>query len=335
MLVERPLSTDALLTALRAIGEPSRLRILALLEAGELTVKDLTAILGQSQPRISRHLRLLAEAGLIERNPEGAWVFYRLSEGPAERRLTESLFTLIDPDDPVFARDRERAAQVKREHAEAARRYFAASAGEWDTIRALHVAEGTVERAILDAVGSRRFDSMLDLGTGTGRMLELLHGLYTRAIGIDASTDMLAVARANLDRAGISNAQVRLGDINNLPFGRDAFDLVSVHQVLHYLDDPERALAEAARVLRPSGRLVVVDFAPHALEFLREKHAHRRLGFARQTVGQWLEAQGLVLESATDLAPPQGLADRLTVTLLVAKDPRILVAGAIPAREVV
>jgi ubiquinone/menaquinone biosynthesis C-methylase UbiE len=165
-------------------------------------------------------------------------------------------------------------------------------------------------------------------------MLELFDGLYARAIGIDASTDMLAVARANLDRAKIANAQVRLGDIHHLPFDRDSFDVVTIHQVLHYLGDPERAIAEAARVLRPAGRLLVVDFAPHALEFLRERHAHRRLGFSRQAMGQWLEAPGLTLDAAVDLAPPSGASDALTVTLWVAKDPRFVIAGKATPREV-
>src|SRR5882724_152074 len=287
------LTLNAGIAALRAAGEGTRLRVLSLLGEGELTVKDLTAILGQSQPRISRHLKLLTEAGLVDRHPEGAWVFYRLAEDAAARQLGKDLVGAVDPSDAILSRDRERLAEIKREHADLARRYFAENAGDWDTIRALHVAEGEVESAMLAAIGDRRFDSFLDLGTGTGRLLELLAPLYRRGVGIDASTDMLAVARANLDRTGVGNAQVRLGDIYHLPFPRDSFDLITVHQVLHYLDDPGRALGEAARVLRPGGRLLIVDFAPHELEFLRERHAHRRLGFAREAIRQWIEAPGL------------------------------------------
>jgi ubiquinone/menaquinone biosynthesis C-methylase UbiE/DNA-binding HxlR family transcriptional regulator len=323
--MQATVSVDALLTALRAAGEGTRLRILALLHQAELSVKDLTAILGQSQPRISRHLKLLADAGLIDRYPEGAWVFYRLTEADPGRRLAEELLSAADSDDAVLARDRERLGQIKEEHAEAARRYFAANAGAWDTIRALHVAEDAVEAAVRDAIGERQFDSLLDLGTGTGRMLELLHPLYSRAVGIDASPSMLAVARANLDRAAIANVQVRLGDIYNLPLGRDSFDVVTVHQVLHFLDDPERALAEAARVLRPGGRLLIVDFAPHKLEFLREDYAHRRLGFARDQVAQWIGAPGLALDRVVDL--PGSDADKLKVTLWLAHDQRIAIAA--------
>jgi len=319
------LPVDTVLTALRAAGEATRLRILALLTEAELTVKDLTAILGQSQPRISRHLKLLAEAGLIDRYPEGAWVFYRLTDMGAARRLAADVLALVDIGDPVLVRDRERLAAVKHEHADAAGRYFADNAADWDTIRALHIAEASVEAAIVKAVGERPFDSLLDLGTGTGRLLELLAPLAVRAVGIDASAPMLAVARANLDRAHVANAQVRLGDIQHLPFAKNSFDVVTVHQVLHYLDEPSRAIAEAARVLRPGGRLIVVDFAPHELEFLREKHAHRRLGLAKSAMRQWVEAAGLSLEQATDL--PAGEGGKLTVTLWLARDRRLVIAG--------
>jgi ArsR family transcriptional regulator len=320
------MSVETVLTALKAAGEATRVRILALLAQGELTVKDMTAILGQSQPRISRHLKLLAEAGLIDRYPEGAWVFYRLAEAGAQRRLAADVFALMDENDPVLAQDRERLATVKQEHAETARRYFAENAVDWDTIRALHVADAAVEAAMVEALGEAPFDSLLDLGTGTGRMLELLAPFYSRAVGIDASPAMLSVARANLDRAGLAAAQVRHGDIQHLPFGRNAFDVVTIHQVLHYLDEPERAIAEAARVLRPGGRLLIVDFAPHTLEFLREEHAHRRLGFARPSLKAWVEAAGLRLDDARDLSADA--AGKLTVTIWLARDRRIVIAGA-------
>lgn len=323
--VER-LSFDGALGALKAAGEETRLRIVALLARGELTVKDLTGILGQSQPRISRHLKLLVEAGLVERNPEGSWVYYRLADAGAQARFAETLLDLVAPGDPLFLRDAEHLDGIKREQADRAAEYFAAAAGDWDSIRALHVADDAVEAAILEAVGERPFEAMLDLGTGTGRILELLAPRCHRAVGLDASKDMLAVARANLGRAGATNAQIRHGDIRNLPFPRNAFDLVTIHQVLHYLDDPERAIREAARVLRPGGRLLVVDFAPHELEFLREEHAHRRLGIGRRAMEQWITAADLAPVEVRDLAGG-GKTARLTVTLWLARDRRMVIAG--------
>jgi ArsR family transcriptional regulator len=324
---------DTLINALKAAGERTRLRVLALLAQAELTVKDLTAILAQSQPRISRHLKLLTETGLVDRYPEGAWVFYRLRDDGPAGQLARDLCRLADARDAVLSRDRERLGQVKREQAEQARRYFSANAADWDTIRALHVAEHDVERAMLEAIGKKPFQSFLDLGTGTGRLLELFAPLYRRAVGVDASTAMLAVARANLDRAGIGHAQVRLGDIYNLALPRDAFDVVAIHQVLHYLEEPERAIAEAARVLAPGGRLLIVDFAPHALEFLRERHAHRRLGFGHEPMARWVGAVDLDLDTVRDFPAGDDAAGKLTVTLWLARDRRMVIAGE-GAREV-
>lgn len=326
MLAAAPLSVDFMLTALRAAGEATRLRVLALVEQGELTVKDLTAILGQSQPRISRHLKLLTEAGLVARHPEGSWVYYRLTDDPAMRRLARSLTEAVDPADPLMAHDRERLAAIKREHSDTAAQYFARNAAAWDEIRSLHVAEDEVEAAMLAAVGPRPIGGFLDVGTGTGRLLQLFAPLYQRGVGVDASMAMLAVARANIDAAGLGHAQVRQGDIYHLALPRDSFDLVAIHQVLHFLHAPALAVAEAARVLRPGGRLLIVDFAPHQLEFLRERHAHRRLGFDHATVRQWLETAGLTVERIVDL-PASRAGEGLTVTLWLARDPRILMAG--------
>src|SRR5690348_7925911 len=312
--------------ALKAAGEETRLRILALLGEAELTVSDLTEILRQSQPRISRHLKLLAEAGLVARFREGAWAFFRLAEhGPAALAV-KSLIARLDASDAVVARDRERLGEVRAARAAAAQAYFKAHAAEWDRIRALHVADEAVEAEVRAALADKPFRSLLDLGTGTGRMLELLGPDLERGLGIDLSLDMLTIARARLDRAGLRHCSVRRGDIYDLPLPRDSFDAVIVHQVLHFLDDGARAIREAARVLRPQGRLLVIDCAPHDLEFLREEHAHLRLGFAPETVTQWIEQAGLETVSHRNLAP--GSDGRIAVSLWLARDPRILLAGA-------
>ena len=326
-------SLPSLLAGLRAAGEETRLRILALLAEGELSVSDLTDIMGQSQPRISRHLKLMAEAGLIRRAREGAWAYYRLNDAPASGRLGAAMAAMIDPQDQVVIADRERLAQVRKARAEAAQAYFGGIAREWDNLRSLHVPDDVVEAAVVAAVGDEPVGSLLDLGTGTGRMLQVLAPGAARAVGVDASHAMLAVARANLEKHGLSRVELRQGDVYALPFARGSFDLVLIHQVLHFLDDPARALRGAAAVLAPGGRLIIVDFAPHELEFLRADHAHRRLGFAPSQVAGWLKDAGLTCDRIDDLtAPDTGASDKkLTVTLWRARDMRI--QGDYPLRQ--
>src|SRR5204863_540234 len=190
----------------------------------------------------------------------------------------------------------------------------------------------TVEAAISAALADKPFRSLLDLGTGTGRMLELFGAEIERGLGLDLSLDMLALARARLDRAGLRHCSVRQGDIYDLALPKDSFDVVIIHQVLHFLDDSARAIAEAARVLRPSGRLLVVDFAPHNLEFLRDEHAHRRLGFAPETVTQWLKAAGLECIAQKSPEPERGPPGQIAVSLWLGRDPRLAVTA--PALEV-
>ncbi|AXK83233.1 methyltransferase domain-containing protein [Pseudolabrys taiwanensis] len=320
------LGFEALNAALKAAGEETRLRVLALLAEAELTVSDLTDILRQSQPRISRHLKLLVEAGLIERFREGTWAFFRLAEHGGGAELAHALLDKLNHADPVIARDRERLASVRQARAAAAQAYFRAHAVEWDRIRNLHVADEAVEAAIQDALAEKPFRSLLDLGTGTGRMLELFGPHVERGLGLDLSLDMLLLARDRLERAGLKHCSVRQGDLYDLPIANDSFDVVILHQVLHFLDDGGRAIKEAARVLRPGGRLLVVDFAPHEQEFLREQFAHRRLGFAPETVTQWMAASGLEPVLHKSLSPEPGSEGKIAVSLWLARDKRTLVA---------
>ena len=313
---------DDLVDILKAAGEPTRMRLLALLSAGDLTVTDLTEILGQSQPRISRHLKLLGEVSLIDRYQEGAWAFFRLKQEGRTAALVRQLLRAASENDPVLLRDAERLSAVKQVRAERAHNYFSRNAAAWDELRRLHVSDADVETALAKLVGPEKIDALLDLGTGTGRILELFQNQYRRATGIDASRDMLAVARANLDRVGLNHATVRHGDIFNLPLEGQEFDLVIVHQVLHFLDQPELAIAEAARMLKPGGRLAIVDLAPHGLEYLRNDHAHLRLGFSHSTMADWLSRSGLEVVDAVDLEKEQTDSQALTVTLWLARDKR-------------
>jgi ubiquinone/menaquinone biosynthesis C-methylase UbiE/DNA-binding transcriptional ArsR family regulator len=327
--IEEPMSFDDLLSALAAAGEATRLRLLALLAEAELTVSELVTILGQSQPRISRHLKLLVEAGLVERHREGAWVFFFLAPTGPAAALAHDILARLLLQDATRAADRARLAEVRRTRAEQAAHYFAAHATQWDALRAMHISEEAVETAIRDMVGPAPLEALLDLGTGTGRMLELLAPQANRAIGVDQSPQMLSVARVRIEKAGLRNVGLRQGDLYALPVARDSNDLVVIHQVLHYLDDPARAIREAARVLRPSGRMLVVDFAPHAQEGLRENHAHRRLGFAGDEIAHLMRDAGLDFVERRDLVPDAKDGGKLTVSLWLGRDPRVI-ADTVP-----
>jgi ubiquinone/menaquinone biosynthesis C-methylase UbiE len=316
------LEFDALNGALKAAGEETRLRILVLLAEAELTVSDLPQILRQSQPRISRHLKLLVEAGLVERFREGAWAFFRLAEGRGSAQFARTLVEQLNPKDSMVARDRDRLAAVRTARAVAAQDYFRSHAAQWDRIRKLHVTDEAVEEAIRDALADRPFRSLLDLGTGTGRILEMFSPGLERGLGIDLSLDMLLLARDRLERAGLRHCSVRQGDIYDLAVLAGSFDVVIIHQVLHFLDDGARAIREAARVLAPSGRLLVIDFAPHDLEFLREEHAHRRLGFSAEAITQWTNAAGLDVIMHKSLSPEPGSDGKVAVSIWLACDPR-------------
>ncbi|KAB0680807.1 ArsR/SmtB family transcription factor [Aureimonas leprariae] len=327
MLDTSKLSFAASIEVLKALGEPTRLRLVRLLASHDLTVSDLTSILGQSQPRISRHLRLLVECGVLTRYQEGAWAYFRSADALDVATLTRAVVGRIAGDDPMLARDLDRLEAIRRERAARAADYFARNAERWDRLRLLHVADADVEAALLEALGEETLGDVLDVGTGTGRLLELLAPRAARIVGVDASREMLQVARAKLDAAGIANAQVRQGDAYSLPLAHGSFDLVTLHQVLHYLDDPGAAVREAARMLRPAGRLAIVDFAPHGLEFLREEQAHVRLGFSQETLAGYLGEAELDVVAWRLLVPGVECPERLTVVVTVAQDRRRTIAA--------
>ena len=322
-------SLQQVLGALKAAAELTRLRLLALCANGDLTVSELCQILGQSQPRVSRHLKVLCDADVLERIPEGAWAFFRLKgEGPAVA-LAEVLRQHLDAGDPTLLLDENRLAEVQHQRAESARAYFRANAERWDKIRSMHVDESVVEQALIDALPPPPIKDLLDVGTGTGRMMQLFAASAVRAVGVDASREMLAMARANLDRARLQNCTLRSGDMYRLPWPGDSFDVVVIHMVLHFADQPAQAVAEAARVLRPGGRLLVADFAPHQVEALRSEHAHRRLGFADDEFSNWFDAAGLSAPAFTRLR-----GDPLTVTVCWALREPTEMAGTRSAKAV-
>jgi len=282
---------ESLIKTFKAAGEPTRLRIIAALSQYELTVTELVTLLGQSQPRVSRHLKLLLEAGLVSRFQEGSWVFQRLNESLTAAKIVE----LISFDDPQIRQDSLRLGRIKVENAKRATDYFAANAGDWDQIRTMVGSDQAIEQAMLDTLKSCHFDNMIDMGTGTGRIIEIFAPYADKATGYDSSQEMLKLARANFEQADLHHCQARLGDITALPAKSASTSLITIHQVLHYLDSPYAVIQEARRLLAPGGQILIVDFAKHQHEFLRTEHAHRRLGFANTEVEFWCESNQLEL----------------------------------------
>lgn len=285
-----------LIANLKAAAETTRLRILNLLAKGEMTVKDLTLALGQSQPRISRHLKLLTEAGLVERYKDGSWVYFHVSERTVGGELVRKFLEKIDPQDALLKRDHEKYIALKRDHENSAQSYFKTHAADWDRLRSLYVAEKNVERAMMTTLGRGPFKLFVDVGTGTGRILQLFAKTYQRGLGFDINQSMIAYARSKLASSELENAEVRHGDLYHLSLPDEAADAIVLHQVLHYLSDPQAALFEVKRILSPKGRLLIVDFAPHELEILRLNHAHKRLGISQETMEQWMKTAGLSLK---------------------------------------
>jgi SAM-dependent methyltransferase len=317
-----------LLEKLKAAGEPTRLRLLALLREHDLSVGELVQVLGQSQPRLSHHLKNLAEAGLAERLPEGAFVFYRAARSGPGADFLDKLFALAGRDDGAFQADSDKLREVILARANSAEAYFSSIAENWDSLRALHFPNEAIEDTLLELAGPGPYLRVADFGTGTGRMLLLFAGRAAESEGIDFSHRMLTVARTNLERAGIGNSRVRFGDVTAAPFEDASADLVIVHQVLHYLDTPGDAIAEAARVLMPGGKLLVIDFAPHDLEFLRTDHGHRRLGLRHDALAGWAAQAGLKLEQPRAFDPPNTGAPGLTVNIWRATKPAMTKARA-------
>ncbi|MFT7650378.1 MAG: ubiquinone/menaquinone biosynthesis C-methylase UbiE [Candidatus Poriferisodalaceae bacterium] len=328
MELDEPASVGDLLEQLKAIAEATRLRILAALESCELTVSEICDVLGQTQPRVSRHLRLLSDAGLLKRHAEGTSAYYGIQR---DSNLLEALVPLIDRTSPVLQRDQDRLDTVRRLRANRAAEYFAQVAEEWDQLREVHAPTSEVEAAMLAAVPTPFVDSVLDIGTGTGRILEVFADRTAQGLGVDRSRQMLSVARARLDADHLSHCSVRHSDIYNLDVPDRSQDVVILHHVLHFLSNPASALDVANQLLAPNGTLLVVDFSAHELERLRTDHAHSHLGFSDAEVAQWCTGLGLGPVAIQQFPPPPNSGDNaLTVTLWTATKP---MNSELPPRE--
>lgn len=325
------LTHDDLLTVLKAAGDTTRLRLLVLLCKNELNVKDLTYILGQSQPRLSRHLKLLSQAGLIERFKEGSWVYYRLTRHGAHAELIKNVLKSVNDNDKQFTKDQKAAQRQQQKRASEAQAYFKAHAKNWDHIRSQYISESKVEAEMQRLIGSKPVNQLLDLGTGTGRILELFSNQFKQGIGIDINHEMLRHARARLERLNLNHCELRRGDITALDFIKNSADTIIMHQILHFLEEPGNAINEATRLLKRGGKLLIVDFAPHNKEELRSKFAHRWLGLHEDQIKNWLKAAKFkILEcktlksttkksEKTQSSPNAGQNSGLSVCLLLAE----------------
>ena len=301
---------DTVIRLLKSVADESRLRLLAVCARGEFTVSDFVQIMGQSQPRVSRHLKILCDAGLLERVREGNWVFYRLVNSLEIQSLTRQMLALVPASDTRARSDQLRLNQIKDARLDAAERYFQQAASEWEKLRSLHVEDLDVERALCEQVEREMPETLLDIGTGTGRILEILAPFLNSGEGVDLSPEMLSVARTNLDKPGLEHCRVRQGNMYHLPYEDTSFDYVTLHQVLHYAGQPTDVFAEISRVLRPGGTAVIIDFAPHSYEDFRKEYQHRRLGFSDA------EIYGLLSQFHLKASPPVKFPGReLTVSL--------------------
>lgn len=284
---------DKIIEILRVAGEVTRLRIIILLSQGELAATEISSVLGQSQPRVSRHLKLIAEANIAQKRSEGAWIFLKLSNDPFVRQIIDPILKSIPSNDPELLRDLTKLREIRAVREEEAKEYFEAIAPEWERLKSLHQPDEAVAKSLKSMVKSAKFDFHVDLGSGVGDLLELMAEQCQRSEGLDRSRKMLAVARARLDDK-YKNISVRLGDISNLPYNDNEVNLVTIHQVLHYLDNPEAAIKEAVRILAPNGTLLIADFAPHENEELRQLYNHKRLGFSAEEINQFAQKYGLI-----------------------------------------
>lgn len=309
------------LSILRSMGDSTRLRLLVLCLCGEWTVSELVFVLGQSQPRVSRHLKLLCEAGLLERFSEGSCVFHRFNHHMDYFSPVQAFLGMLAQKDDIFQQDQERLALIKSQRAKLAGEYFARNAKRWAELRSLYVDEQKVEKNLQKLLSLKGNERLLDIGTGTGRMLELFGAQVAYGQGIDLSGDMLTVARNVLEKAGLANCSVRQADLFQLPFLKEVFDVVLIHQVLHFVEEPALAIEEAGRVLKPGGRIIVVDFAPHDLAFLKEEHRHRWLGFSSERMSSWFAVAHIKVRKVIAMEPKK-TSHLLKVTLWSGTKPR-------------
>ncbi|MEP6341692.1 MAG: metalloregulator ArsR/SmtB family transcription factor [Maricaulaceae bacterium] len=287
---------DSLASILKTLGHPDRLRILAILSHGDFTVSEITKVMGLSQPRVTQYINTLEAVGILERLKEGSWVFSRLRRQNAKNwAIVSAVLSQLPDDDAVLMADFRRLGEIKTARAEAANAFFAQAANDQDQLGIEYLPREDIDAELRSLLGDGPHELLVDLGTGSGRVLTVLADLFGRGIGIDNSRDMLGVARHSLNKSELTHMRVRQGDLNNTGLvGSDA-SVVTLHQVLHYLERPAEAIAESARLLSDHGQLIIIDFDSHDFDDFRDRFAHRHLGFSDNTIATYFKSCGLTL----------------------------------------
>ena len=281
---------DILLNGLKAAAEPTRLRIIALCAHADLTVSEICQILGQSQPRVSRHLKLLIESKILENHREASWVYYRLNNSPNAPDLGHVIADMIPAEDKTLTQDLQNLEEVRQSRADKAAEYEQSNSQALKAMRDLYAENSAIEDAIADAIPDNA-NSLLDLGTGTGRILEMIADRITYGVGIDMSPEMLTIARHTLESKGLRNCTVQHGDVTRLQLD-EQFDAIVGHMILQYADTPDKLIRNAVSHLNDGGTLVIVDFAPYS-DTVAETIGQNHKGFSNDDIQGFFAKAGL------------------------------------------
>ena len=302
-------SYDDYIDALRAISEPTRFRLTRLCAQGELTVSELMRIVGQSQPRVSRHLKLLQDAGVLESFREQHWVFYRVAQNSPSQQLVSDLLQHLPADDDLMDFDQTRLNELRDARAKLSEEFVETEVPDWLRLHEYHGDELRFGDAVRDALAGREVGHLLDIATGTGRMLKIAGPLAESGVGIDLSKKMVMVARNALAEADLPHLTVRQEDMYQMRFPARHFDTVTIDQVLYFASNPDALIREATRVLKPSGRLLLVAFTEAA-----NAKTPPAVSIAISDIRSWLEDAGLKIVT-TNVLP----GDVLDISLLVSE----------------
>ena len=288
----------------KALADPCRARLTAVLLSGEFTVQELTRIMGMGQSRVSRHLKILTEAGVLSVKRQGTWSYYRAGEEstffsgirPAFERELSSL--------PERCRDLAAVSKVLEERRRRSQEFFDCHARQWDDLARTLLPVPEYRQRLLQLVPEGA--SVLEIGIGTGGLLTELTSRASRVIGVDHSPAMLEEARRRLNDRGIGGIELRLGEMSHLPLSDASVGCVVANMVLHHAADPPAVLAEIRRVLAPGGTLLLADLARHERESAREQLADQWLGFEDNELTEWLRRAGFTIINIDKVAADAG-----------------------------